>query len=202
MHHHFHRSPSPREIDDLPEAFHCGSPSTLNASIPLPRMDLAWSSLLASSSTSPATSTPAVAASLKRSRDELEQGASSSTAVGHDKTAPSSNSKDKGKGKMKQEESSIVDEECSMDHDHGANSFEEMGLPISLANASIPHYNTHRRPPPHHPQNEEHTLNGGALPFNGFGVKGTPGGDCKRICVRHQRMVDAGARLDLQKVGG
>lgn len=104
---------------------------------------------------------------------------------------------------MKQENIHGDDEECSMDHDHGASSFEEMGLPISLANASLPHYNNHRqRPTPHHPQNEQHTSNGGALPFNGFGVKGTPGGDCKRICVRHQRMVDAGARLDLQKVGG
>lgn len=52
---------------------------------------------------------------------------------------------------------------------------------------------------PHHPQN--HSAENGAKPSPfGFGVKGPPGGDCKRICLRHQRMVDGGARDDLQKV--
>lgn len=45
---------------------------------------------------------------------------------------------------------------------------------------------------PHHPQNEASAF--------GFGVKGNPGGDCKRVCLRHQRMVDGGARVELQKV--
>ena len=49
---------------------------------------------------------------------------------------------------------------------------------------------------PHHPQN--HTSSSPSL--TGFGVKGPPGGDCKRICLRHQRMVDGGARVDLQHV--
>lgn len=34
----------------------------------------------------------------------------------------------------------------------------------------------------------------------GFGVANSPGGDCRRICLRHQRMVDGQARVDLQKV--
>ena len=48
----------------------------------------------------------------------------------------------------------------------------------------------------HHPQNHNMPSPSQA----GFSVKGTPGGDCKRICLRHQRMVDGGAREDLQKV--
>jgi len=153
-------------------------------------MDLEWTSLLASNaaaagqSSSSASSTSSSSLK-KRSRDDLE-GASDGD----------SDSKAKGKGKQKQQDG--YDDECTMDHDHGLTSFEEMGLPISLANASLPpHQHNHR---PHHPQNEQHAVHGGASPFNGFGVKGTPGGDCKRICLRHQRMVDAGARLDLQKV--
>lgn len=29
----------------------------------------------------------------------------------------------------------------------------------------------------------------------------TPGGDCKNLCVRHQRMANGGTNLMLQKVG-
>lgn len=185
---HFRRSPSPREIDDLPEAFHCGSPRAVSSALPAassgsraaPRMDLEWTSLQAGQSSSSSSHK-------KRPRDEVQR----------DAAAPS-----KGKGKQKQEEEDAAlnddhEHDCTMDHDHGLASFEEMGLPISLANASLPPQHNHR---PHHPQNEQITSQNGASPFTGFGVKGTPGGDCKRICLRHQRMVDAGARLDLQKV--
>lgn len=55
---------------------------------------------------------------------------------------------------------------------------------------------SHHRP--HHPQN--HLSSSSSPSLTGFGVKGPPGGDCKRICLRHQRMVDGGARVDLQKV--
>jgi hypothetical protein len=49
---------------------------------------------------------------------------------------------------------------------------------------------------PHHPQNPAIAPSA----QNGFGVQGPPGGDCKRICLRHQRMVDGGSRVALQKV--
>lgn len=193
---HFHRSPSPREIDDLPAAFHCGSPGGSSSSavassrpVPSPRMDVEWSSLLAAQAAAPSLSSSVSNSSSlrKRSRDDLEGGGGSNH----------SHANNKGKGKQTYNDMHDS-EECTMDHDHGLTSFEEMGLPISLANASLPPH--HHRP--HHPQNEQHAADGGATPFHGFGVKGTPGGDCKRICLRHQRMVDAGARLDLQKVGG
>jgi len=212
---HHHRSPSPREIDDLPEAFHCyagssnGSPPGVSSNLP-PAQGATSSSTSTSQwhAFSPVVSPSSVPLSLKRSRDQLEQddlkavegatlprrraieGGNTAAAAGIHRDA-------KGKGRATQTSASedAEEEDCQMSH----GTFQDpasFGLPISLANAAIPGPN----PRPYHPQNAEHAHNGGTLPFNGFGVKGTPGGDCKRICVRHQRMVDAGARLDLQKV--
>ncbi|GAA95072.1 uncharacterized protein L969DRAFT_104712 [Mixia osmundae IAM 14324] len=49
--------------------------------------------------------------------------------------------------------------------------------------------NSSRSHHPHLPVDFEH----------GFGVQGNPGGDCKRLCLRHQRMVDGGLMGGLQK---
>ena len=40
------------------------------------------------------------------------------------------------------------------------------------------------------------------LEFNAvrFAETGNPGGDCRRLCVRHQRMMDAGQANQMQKV--
>lgn len=231
MHGH-HRSPSPREIHDLPVSFHStGSPASQLIGLPgvASSSTAATTSVQGHSISTPASSSipsllnvpvPPLPSSTtinnpkKRSRDEQEEGAtltsvsrSSRQDEEEDKSeGPAQSSIDRGKGRqsipVSDQDMMDLDDECSTCYD------EAMGLPISLANAKFTSTtNNHQRRTSHHPQNDQqHSLSltepsaTGAIPFNGFGVKGTPGGDCKRICLRHQRMVDAGARLDLQKV--
>lgn len=78
-----------------------------------------------------------------------------------------------------------------------SNTLQTLGAVASSSSAMMPSLSTASETPnvpyrPHHPQNQSSAF--------GFGVKGTPGGDCKRVCLRHQRMVDGGARVELQKV--
>lgn len=202
-HHHHHRDASPVQLEDLPESFHAVNVSPPPASTGCPLPVEASASASASASTSRSSSVIGVKRDASVSVDcrDCEE----EKEVEHrEKDESRSRGRADGKGKGR-----AIDNDNDIANANGDTSMDESdaALPAgsvlpgiashsSNSSASAP---VHR---PHHPQNHDSLSTSGAnVSFGpgGFGVKGPPGGDCKRVCLRHQRMVDAGARVDLQK---
>ena len=202
-HHHHHRDASPVQLEDLPESFHAVNVSPpASTGGPLPGGRPGEATLSASASTSRSSSVIGVKRDASVSVDCREGEEDEAEQQPHGEQSRGRADR-KGKGRAINSDN---------DNDNGDTSMDECDAAFPagsvLPGAGVSSNNTsaggqvHR---PHHPQNHDSLSTSGAnVSFGpgGFGVKGPPGGDCKRICLRHQRMVDGGARVDLQKVRG